>query len=152
MENFLEELKKYFESTPKDKILSDWEKTKDFDNIGLTVDEFIKINKMKMERFEIKEEHLKLLNRSYVSWDYAEFGAACIYPKKPYGNSYVEYDIAKILGWEIKDDELTDEQISMANKLHEETETALQICLSRLKFETGVYENSGYGIDWVKVS
>lgn len=33
MENFFEELKKYFESTPKDKILSDWEKTKDFDNI-----------------------------------------------------------------------------------------------------------------------
>jgi hypothetical protein len=152
MENFFEELKKYFESTPKDKILSDWEKTKDFDNIGLTVDEFININKIRMERFEIKEEHLKLLNRSYVSWDDSEFGAACIYPKKPYGNSDVEYDIAKILGWEIKDDELTDEQISIANKLHEETETALQICLSRLKFETGVYENSGYGIKWVKVS
>lgn len=38
---------------------------------------------MRIERFEIKEEHLKLLNRSYVSWDDSEFGAACIYPKKP---------------------------------------------------------------------
>ena len=107
---------------------------------------------MRIERFEIKEEHLKLLNRSYVSWDDSEFGASCIYPKKPYGNSDVENDIAKILGWEIKDDELTDHQIDMANKLHKETETALQICLSRLKFETGVYENSGHGIEWVKVS
>lgn len=69
-----------------------------------------------------------------------------------YGNSDVENDIAKILGWEIKDDELTDHQINIANKLHKETETALQICLSRLKFETGVYENYGHGIEWVKVS
>lgn len=153
MENFFEELKKYFESTPKDKILSDWEKTKDFDNIGPRIDEFLNITKnMRIERFEIKEEHLKLLNRSYVSWGDSEFGAACIYPKKPYGNSDVENDIAKILGWEIKDDELTDHQINIANKLHKETETALQICLSRLKFETGVYENSGHGIEWVKVS
>ena len=72
---------------------------------------------MDIRIFEIKEEHLKLLNRSYVSWGDSEFGAACIYPKKPYGNSDVENDIAKILGWEIKDDELTDHQINIANTL-----------------------------------
>lgn len=40
MSNFYEELKKYFENTPKEKILADWEKTKHLDNVGPTVDEY----------------------------------------------------------------------------------------------------------------
>ena len=107
---------------------------------------------MRIERFEIKEEHLKLLNKAYVDWYDAEFGAPSIDPKRPYGNSYVEGDIAEILGWKLdEDDELSDKQLSEANKIHNETKTALQICLSLLKFETGVYENTGYGIKWMRV-
>jgi hypothetical protein len=41
MYNFLEELKKYFDETPKDKILEDWVKTEEFDNVGPTVEEFL---------------------------------------------------------------------------------------------------------------
>ena len=41
MENFAEELKKYFENTPKEKILEDWAKSAKCDNIGITVDEFL---------------------------------------------------------------------------------------------------------------
>ena len=106
---------------------------------------------MRIERFEIKKEHLQLLNKAYVSWFDGEFGAPSIDPKRPYGNSYVEGDIAEILGWEIINDELSDEQCREASKLHDETKTALQICLSQLKFETGVFENTGYGIKWVRV-
>lgn len=40
MSNFYEELKKYFENTAKEKILSDWEKTKHLDDVGPTVDEY----------------------------------------------------------------------------------------------------------------
>jgi len=41
MNNFLEQLKKYFEDTPQDKVLADWEKSAKFDEIGPTVDEFL---------------------------------------------------------------------------------------------------------------
>lgn len=37
-----EELRDYFKKTPNEKILKDWEKTKDCDKIGITVDEFKK--------------------------------------------------------------------------------------------------------------
>ncbi len=35
------ELKKYFEETPREKILEDWENTKEWDSVGITVEEFI---------------------------------------------------------------------------------------------------------------
>ena len=41
MENFLDELKKYFETTSQDKILEDWAKSAEFDKIGPTVEEFL---------------------------------------------------------------------------------------------------------------
>lgn len=113
----------------------------------------IKIIKMRIERFEIKKEHLDLLKNAYVSWVDCDFGAPAIDCKRPYGNSLVELDIAKILKWEIDEENgLTDEQNNLAYKLHEETKTVLQICLSQLKFETGIYENKGYSQDWVRIS
>lgn len=110
---------------------------------------------MKIERFEIKEEHLKLLNRSYITWNSAETGAATIDPKRPYGNSFAEGDIVEILGWNLEVDdegEISEKQYKDALSIHNETKTALQICLKLLKFEVGVYENIGYGINWEKIS
>ena len=48
--------------------------------------------------FELTEEHIKLLRQMCVSWDDCEFGAPAIDCKRPYGNSDVYSDIAKILG------------------------------------------------------
>lgn len=42
METITEKLKEYLENTPEEKILSDWDKSKEFDSIGITIDEFIK--------------------------------------------------------------------------------------------------------------
>ena len=43
MENsFLKDLEKYFKETPQEKILEDWKKSESFDNVGITVDEFLK--------------------------------------------------------------------------------------------------------------
>jgi hypothetical protein len=42
MDNFFEELKKYFQETPREKVLEDWAKSKEFDNVGITIDEFLK--------------------------------------------------------------------------------------------------------------
>lgn len=40
-QNFLEELKEYFRTTSKEKILEDWNKSQEYDKIGPTVDEYI---------------------------------------------------------------------------------------------------------------
>lgn len=109
---------------------------------------------MRIERFEIKEEHLKLLSKAYVDWNDADFGAPTIDPKRPYGNSNVEGEISKILGWKYdkgdEDDEMIEYQFT--NAIHKETQKALQICLKLLKFEVGIYENIGYGREWKKIS
>lgn len=64
-----------------------------------------------IERFTVTDEHLRLLRRTHVSWDSAEFGAPGLDPKLPYGNSNVFGDIAEILEvpdreWMDVDDEL----------------------------------------------
>jgi len=46
MSNFFEELKKYFEATPQDKVLEDWAKSEEFDKIGPTVEEFLRSTQM----------------------------------------------------------------------------------------------------------
>ncbi len=42
--NLIEDLKKYFETTPREKVLEDWAKSESFDEIGPTMDEFINLN------------------------------------------------------------------------------------------------------------
>ena len=43
MDNFFEELKKYFEETPRVKVLEDWAKSAEFNNVGATIDEFLEV-------------------------------------------------------------------------------------------------------------
>lgn len=40
MNNFFEDLKKYFETTPREQVLNDWAKSAEFDDVGLTFKEF----------------------------------------------------------------------------------------------------------------
>lgn len=83
-----------------------------------------------METFVLTERHVRLLTNAYVSWDYCEFGAPCIDPKRPYGNSDVIDDICELL--EISD-------AGLAAQLHEETRTALQVVLCTGAFRLGTY-------------
>jgi len=95
-----------------------------------------------MIEFDLTEDHLKLIERMYVGWQECEFGAPEINPKRPYGNSYVEGDIAEILGWELEgedEDELPEELYDQAMKIHKETMTALQIILVTKSFVPGRY-------------
>lgn len=41
MNNFYEDLKHYFETTPREKVLEDWNKSAKFDKIGPTMEEFL---------------------------------------------------------------------------------------------------------------
>jgi hypothetical protein len=114
----------------------------------------------RLNEFTVTEEHLKLLRHAYVNtWDPGEayYGAVGISPKKPYGNSYVERDIAEILDapdedWEYEDGEkanVTEEAGNRFMRLHVETMFALQIVLAVGEFRPGHYQRSAnWDIDW----
>jgi len=128
-------------------------------------------------RFEVSPEHLKLLQRFCVGWQDCEFGAPEIDPKRPYGNSDVYQDMIEVLGivelktgiyefklgaetWLLKGEdknnlylEGADEEklLRRLDKLHKETEQALQVCLSAQKFEAGIYEAEDYTDNWKQV-
>lgn len=93
--------------------------------------------------FELKEEHIKLLRNANVMWNDCEFEAPAIDCKRPYGNSNVYRDIARLLG--IKgiiidgEEKFSQDQIDLMYKLHKETETALQIILVTGEFIPGDY-------------
>lgn len=79
--------------------------------------------------FQVTEDHIKLLKRMYVSWDDCEFGAPCIDPKRPYGNSDVEGDIKEITG------------IARGfRQIHFQMKIVLQILLRNTSIELGLYD------------
>jgi hypothetical protein len=106
--------------------------------------------------FTLTQDHIRLLRAAWVGWDSIQAGAPRIDPKRPYGNSDVEYDIAEVLNWTLHHNEdgptLTDEQAGRLRRLHEETGAALQIVLTTRSFEPGQYERSQpWTKDWHRV-
>jgi hypothetical protein len=117
--------------------------------------------------FTVTEEHLTLLRRAYVRWDDCEFGAPAIDPKRPYGNSGVERDIAEILNepeWQsaVAEDERHDDEAARDYylsrnrdrlvRLHAETGVALQIVLATGQFAAGYYRRAKLGSSsWERV-
>ena len=85
-------------------------------------------------------------------FDDGTIGAPAIDYKRPYGNSDVYNDIAKIL--EIKgiivdeNEDFSQEQINLMNELHKETEIALQIILTTGEFRPGEYIADEYLDNW----
>jgi hypothetical protein len=99
-------------------------------------------------KFNLTENHIKLLRNMYVGWSYCEYGAPEIDPKRPYGNSSVAYDIHEILTGQ-RPDELDDDLQEEYYKIHRQTETALEIILRTGKFQPGTYTtSSSYKRDW----
>lgn len=105
-----------------------------------------------MRMFILKEEHVKLLRHACTSWNYCETGAPGIDPKRPYGNSDVPGDIARILGLEdLSDWEGDYDRREQLLVLHRETETALEVALRTGSFEPGAYATTSlYSSDWRK--
>ena len=103
-------------------------------------------------KFTVTADHIKLAKLMYVGWQDCEYGAPEIDPKRPYGNSDVELDIAEALGWRVgEDNELTREQQSAAAKIHAEMQTVLQILLQQsdlLKVPATFERPSAYTIEW----
>lgn len=100
------------------------------------------------QRFTLTAEHVKLLQQAYVGWQDCETGAPEIDPKRPYGSSDVERDVAGILGWpEAEEERMPGHIEDKARAIHRETETALQVILSTGSFDPGVYERVSFG-EW----
>jgi len=111
-----------------------------------------------VKTFEVKPEHILLLNRTVINWQDCEFGAPEVDPKRPYGNSDVYSDIAEILGiepdtgytWE--DAGFSDDLQLRMWTLHKGTKTALEILLHTLLssnvFSSGVYTADDYNNNW----
>ncbi len=97
-----------------------------------------------MTEFLVTEDHIKLVEKFYVKWFDCEYGAPCIDPKRPYGNSGVVNDIADILGWEIPEYGTPewDEMSQKCGDIHQETQVVLQIltCHAREGIRPGLYE------------
>ena len=50
MENFINKLKEYLETTPRDKVFEAWANTVDFDQVGLPMDDFLTQKKITKKR------------------------------------------------------------------------------------------------------
>ena len=109
-------------------------------------------------KFELTKQHLKLTREMNISYnEYCEFGAPEVDPKRPYVNSDVYGDIARILDIKpalIKDEEeiYSNEQEDEMLKIHKETAQALQVILASGSFEAGIYEAENYRGNWAKVA
>jgi hypothetical protein len=119
--------------------------------------------------FTVTEDHLKLLRHTDdIYWDPGEgHGAPAINPKKPYGNSAVPQDVAKIMDapdsdWENEPDCDWDEEEGFPApkvlraeaeerylRIHVETAMALKIALATGEFRPGRYtRTNAWGNDW----
>lgn len=92
MENLTEKLVKYFEETSPEKVLRDWEETKEFDNVGITVDEFekqIKFQTLCLTQKMLREEYNINISINFKpnikKWDFI------VYSMELNGKEYVKF-------------------------------------------------------------
>jgi hypothetical protein len=111
--------------------------------------------------FVVLPEHLKLLSQVYWRWQDCEFGAPEIDPKRPFGNSNVEYDLVEIFHGVVSlsdhDYELKDAypQLDKYVQWYRELHIVLQIICTSGKFEPGLYRKISKSFMheiWEKVS
>lgn len=99
----------------------------------------------RLTEFTIEDKHIKLLGRMNVNWWACEFGAPCIDPKRPYGNSDVVDDVAEIIRLKKKDnydyenEDWKEEIYDKLYYLHREMMIVLQIILSTGQIKKGTY-------------
>lgn len=102
--------------------------------------------------FKVTENHIKLIKAMCVRWDDSEFGAPAIDSKRPYGNSSVLLDIVEVLGVcsnEDRVDEYINKYGDILTEIHKQTQTALEILLSNLSIQPGMYtRSSAYSDNW----
>lgn len=102
-------------------------------------------------RFRLTEEHLRLVEALVVEWDGGLGGAPYFSTQRPYRNGGGPSSVLELAGVkariELREQPdgsrryTVDPRLErLAQKLHRETFTALQIVLSARSFEPGVYQ------------
>lgn len=111
--NFYNELQEYFKNTSKEKILEDWNKSAEFDKIGITVEELIEKRIMgigvdtgyrlsKQETVEEAAKNYSIYNEQInkAIQEAVKFGAE--WQKEQDKNKYSEEEVLEIISdWEI---------------------------------------------------
>jgi len=102
----------------------------------------------KAKEFELRQEHLDLLKETWIDWDDCEFGAPCIDPKRPYGNSDVYTDVAQIIKMSKanfdEDDGWSESAKDYMLDLHNQILIAVQILLHCHPAKLGRYKRIDY--------
>lgn len=108
------------------------------------------MNQPQCQCFTLTEQHIKLLREMRVDWNAMANGAPMIDPNRPYGNSNVYRDMLWIVYGEIVTEATIfgDQLADSLDRLHRETQTALQIVLSTGAMEPGDYTAPLYTRDW----
>lgn len=113
-------------------------------------------NWVQVKEFDVTKDHIRLLQGQMVSWiGDEEIGAPCIDIAQPYGSTCKLCDMAKILKMKPKMNletgktHYTEEQQKHLDRLHKETQIALQIFLKTGKMEEGNYVHDGW-YNWRK--
>lgn len=74
MGSISENLRKYLEETPEDKIKSDWESTKHWDEVGTTCDEFMStVLRNKLELLNESGKFKELAEKAYMKYNSEEY-------------------------------------------------------------------------------
>lgn len=111
-----------------------------------------------MKQFTLTEDHITLLQQANIQWCNTGYGAPRIDPKRPFGNSGVEQDLAEILDVsevDTYDDYRTSydpDEMRDVVETHNELDTALQVILSCQTFKPGVFTKDGYSDDWTRMT
>lgn len=101
-----------------------------------------------MAKFEIKKEHIKLIeNLTFIcrNTPYDDTVIPAIDLKRPFGNSSVLYDAMQKLGYVNSYGDYTEESKDKTRLFLIELPVALEIITSKHTFETGVYDIDEYG-------
>jgi hypothetical protein len=121
-------------------------------------DYYVKLTHTK--EFCVTENHLKLVNRTYIDWAFHKdsYNGGYFYQdiKRPYGNSSWIEDIGEIIGLEPEcfdkedpnDKWYSDSQIFELVKLHIDMRIVMQILCQNLSINIGKYVRTSYDIDW----
>lgn len=106
-----------------------------------------------VDRFELTEEHVKLLRAARVGWNGDEFGAPSIDPKRPFGNGDVMADMHELLAGEPWPPDPAADAVVLQRSyraLYLELRRALQVALSAGTFQAGIYESPKYRDRWTR--
>lgn len=93
--------------------------------------------------FELKEEHILILQKVGWIWDDVEYGGIAMDSKRPFGFSGgIEGDIAEAIHYipKNKGEGLNFEEKDKMRELYHETYDALMFILNNRTFEVGTYE------------